>query len=194
MIRISSFIILLVMFLLTYQKDLSAHCDGEDGPVVTSAKKALEDENVNLVLVWVQKNDEQAVIEAYDKTIAVRKLAPSARELADKYFFETVVRLHRMGEGAPYTGIKPAGYNNDPSVKAADRTVEGSQLKDLYTLLTEEIHNGLHSVYEEVEALKSYDKNDVEAGRKYVAAYVKFLHYAEGIYKAAKTESGKHVH
>jgi hypothetical protein len=192
--NVSIFIFLLITLSLAFQKDLSAHCDGEDGPVVTSAKKALEDENVNLVLVWVQKNDEQAVIEAYDKTIAVRKLAPSARELADKYFFETVVRLHRMGEGAPYTGIKPAGYNNDPSVKAADRTVEGSQLKDLYTLLTEEIHNGLHSVYEEVEALKSYDKNDVEAGRKYVAAYVKFLHYAEGIYKAAKTESGKHVH
>jgi hypothetical protein len=194
MIRISSLIILLVMFLLTYQKDLSAHCDGEDGPVITSARKALEDENVNLVLVWVQKNDEKDVIEVYEKTLTVRKLGPSARELADKHFFETVVRLHRMGEGASYTGIKPAGYNNDPSVQAADRSVEVSQLKDLYTLLSEEIHNGLHSAYEEVEALKSYDRDDVEAGRKFVAAYVNFLHYVEGIYKAAKTDGEGHAH
>jgi hypothetical protein len=92
-----------------------AHCDGEDGPVVTSAKKALDEENVNLVLIWVQPDDEQAIKDAYAKTLSVRKLDPSAKELADKYFFDTVVRVHRMGEGASFTGVKPAGFNNDPS-------------------------------------------------------------------------------
>jgi hypothetical protein len=187
---VKMFAVILSLVLFPFQPELSAHCDGEDGPVVIAAKKALDEENVNYVLVWVQKEDEKDIIEAYDKTIAVRKLDPSAKELSDKYFFDTVVRLHRMGEGASFTGVKPAGYNNDPSVKAADNTLEGSKLTELYKLLTEEIHNGLHAAYERVESLKDYDRNNVEAGREYVAAYVHYLHYVEGIYKAAKIEGG----
>jgi Family of unknown function (DUF6448) len=82
------------------------HCDGMDGPVVKAAQKALEAGNVNLVLIWVQKADEVEVRKAFDQTITVRKLGPEARALADRYFFETLVRLHRAGEGAPYTGLK----------------------------------------------------------------------------------------
>jgi hypothetical protein len=187
-------LMLLMFFLFSFsiQENLYAHCDGEDGPVVTAAKKALDENNVNLVLIWVQQKDEQDIRNAFDRTLYVRKLDPSAKELADKYFFETVVRLHRMGEGAPYTGIKPAGYNNDPSVKAADKTIEGSHLKNLYSMLSEELHNGLHNAYEKVEALKVYDKNDVEAGRRYTASYVNFLHYVEAVYKAAHFENNNH--
>ena len=86
-----------------------AHCDGLDGPVVKVAQKALETGNVNLVLIWVQKKDEGEVKKAFQKTLAVRKLNPQAKELADMYFFETLVRIHRAGEGEPYTGLKPAG-------------------------------------------------------------------------------------
>jgi hypothetical protein len=184
------FIVLsLVLFSFISHENLHAHCDGEDGPVVIAAKKALEEENINLVLIWVQKKDENAVRDVYEKTIHVRKLDPAAKDIADSYFFDTVVRLHRMGEGAPFTGVKPAGYNNDPSVQAADRTIDESSLKNLYKMLTDELHTGLHSAYEEVESLKKFDKNDTEAGRKYVAAYVNFLHYVEGIYKAAQSEN-----
>jgi len=177
--------VFLLILVIAYSGTAFAHCDGEDGPVVMAAKKALDEKNVNLVLICVQKDDEQSIIDAYNKTLAVRQLNPSAKELADKYFYETLVRIHRMGEGAPFTGLKPAGFNNDPSVLAADKTIETNSLKELYALLTEQVHNGLHSAYEKVEALKDFDKNDVDAGREYVAAYVTFLHYAEGIYKAA---------
>jgi hypothetical protein len=187
--KLKIFCLYVMIFLLALSPDILAHCDGEDGPVVTAAKKALDEENVNLVLIWVQKADEQDIIEAYNKTISVRKLDPSARELADKYFFDTVVRLHRMGEGATFTGVKPAGYNDDPSVRAADRVVDGSPLTEVYKMLNSELHKGLHAAYERVESLKDFDKNDTEAGREYVAAYVNFLHYVEGIYKAANFES-----
>src|SRR6187402_881198 len=75
-----------------------AHCDGMDGPVVKAAQKALDDGNVNLVLIWVQKNDEAEIKNAFEKALAVRKLNNEAKELADLYFFETLVRIHRAGE------------------------------------------------------------------------------------------------
>ena len=76
-----------------------AHCDGLDGPVIKSARQALDSGNVNRVLIWVQHTDEAQIKDAFRKAIEVRKLNPSARELADNYFFETLVRVHRAGKG-----------------------------------------------------------------------------------------------
>ena len=73
----------------------SAHCDRLDGPVVAAARKALDTGNVNLVLVWVQKKDDAEIRKHFDKTVAVRKAGGQAKELADMYFFETLVRIHR---------------------------------------------------------------------------------------------------
>lgn len=79
------------------------HCDTLDGPVVTAAKKALEAGDVKIILPYVPKEGEAEVNQAFDKVVKVR-IDPAAREVADLYFFETVVRIHRMGEGAPYEG------------------------------------------------------------------------------------------
>ena len=92
-----------------------AHCDGMDGPVVKAAQAALAKGDVNLVLIWVRKNDETEIRQAFERTVNVRKLSPEAKELADTYFFETLVRIHRAGEGAPYTGLKPAGRDLGPA-------------------------------------------------------------------------------
>src|SRR4026207_1638616 len=86
-----------------------AHCDGLDGPVVKAAQKALDSANLSPVLIWVQKRDEPEIKKAFQKTLAVRGLNPQAKELAEPSFFETLVRIHRAGEGASYTGLKPAG-------------------------------------------------------------------------------------
>src|SRR5450756_1585862 len=69
------------------------HCDGLDGPVVKAARQALVTGNVKLVLIWVQASDEAELRKAFAKTIAVRKLNSEAKELADLYFFETLVRI-----------------------------------------------------------------------------------------------------
>ena len=84
-----------------------AHCDTLDGPVVLDAKAALEKGDVTPVLKWVKKDNEKEIRKVFSHTLAVRKLNPEARELADHYFFETLVRVHRAGEGAPFTGLKP---------------------------------------------------------------------------------------
>ncbi len=96
------------------------HCDTMDGPVVQAAGKALETANVNLVLPVAPKKVEDELKKAFDQTLRVRRESEEARELADRWFFETAVRLHREGEGAPYSGLKPAGLDWGPVVPKAD--------------------------------------------------------------------------
>jgi hypothetical protein len=170
-----------------------AHCDGLDGPVIVDAKKALESGDVDLILIWVQKKDEAEIRKVFQKALAVRKLNPEAKELADTYFFETLVRIHRAGEGAPYTGLKPAGRDLGPAVPAADKTVADGQLVPLYKLLANTMHDGLHEKFEQVMKKKNFKKDDLEAGRGYVEAYVIFLHYVERLYDAAK-KAAAHGH
>jgi hypothetical protein len=115
----------------------------------------------------------------------VRKLGPESRRLADRYFFETLVRVHRAGEGAPYTGLKPAGRDLGPAIPAADRAIERGSVTPVEELLTAAVRQGLRESYEKLAAKRNYDPNDVEAGRAYVAAYVEFIHYVERLHEAA---------
>ncbi|HEY7492276.1 MAG TPA: DUF6448 family protein [Candidatus Tectomicrobia bacterium] len=169
-----------------------AHCDGLDGPVVRAARKALETGNISLVLIWVQEKDEAEIKGAFQKTVAVRKLSPEAQELANMYFFETLVRLHRAGEGAPYTGLKPAGRDLGPAIPAADKALEDGAAEALLKLLTSTLHNGVLEQFKHALAKKNFGKDDVRAGREYVEAYVTFIHYVELLYAAAQSPVGGH--
>lgn len=169
-----------------------AHCDTLDGPVVSAARKALESGKVELVLVWVQKEDEADIRNAFQRASNVRKTGGEARDLADAYFFETLVRVHRAGEGAPYTGLKAAGQI-EPAVSAADKALETGKLQPLAKLLTGRMEKGLHDHFDAVTAKKRYESTDVEAGRAFTHAYVEFVHYAERVYDAAKTTTPDHA-
>ena len=120
-----------------------AHCDGLDGPVVSAARKALETGNVNYVLIWVKPKDEGDIKQAFQQILVVRDLSSAARELADRYFFETLVRIHRAGEGAPYTGPKPAGRDLGPAIPAADKAIEAGSIDAVEKLLTDRVRDGL---------------------------------------------------
>ena len=169
-----------------------AHCDGLDGPVVKAAQKALETGDASPVLIWVQKKDEAEIKKAFQKTLAVRKLNPQARELADMYFFETLVRVHRAGEGEPYTGLKPAGRDLGPAIPTADKALESGNVEPLLKLLTEAMQTGIREQFKQAIAKKKFGKDDVSAGREYVKGYVEFVHYVERIYEAAKNPAEGH--
>ena len=186
--------LVLAVLLLGGANKVQAHCDTLDGPVVTAARKALAETNVNLVLIWVQKQDEAEVKQAFKTALAVRKLNADARNLADMYFFETLVRVHRAGEGAPYTGLKPAGGDGAPAIPAADKAIQDGKLEPVVKLVNEAAHNGLHKRFEEVSSRKNFAKDDVVTGREYVAAYVKYVHYVEGVYDAASGDAAEHAH
>lgn len=184
--RLFAILTLALITLILNPQYASAHCDGIDGPVVKAAQRALETENVNLVLIWVQKDDEETIRRVFEHSQKVRKLGEDAQKLADRFFFETLVRIHRAGEGAPFTGLKPAGRDLGPAIPAADNAIESGSAKDLLDLLTDEVHNGLHERFVKVKELKNYDPNNVAGGQEYVKAYVDFVHYAEGIYGASQ--------
>jgi hypothetical protein len=163
----------------------NAHCDGLDGPVVTAAREALAQDDVNLVLIWVKASDEAEIRRAFDRTMKVRKLSPEAQDLADTYFFETLVRTHRAGEGAPFTGLKPAGRDLGPAIPAADQALKSGDVIPLANLLDERVRHGLTERFNAAMATRKFGSPDVVAGRKYVENYVTFIHYVEGLYEAA---------
>ena len=162
-----------------------AHCDGLDGPVVKAAQRALETRNPALVLIWVQEKDEPEIRNVFDQTLAVRVLNPQARELADRFFFETLVRVHRAGEGAPFTGLKPAGRDLGPAIPGADEAVRIGSVQPVHRLLTEAIQERLRQQFGEVMATKTFESDDIAAGRAYIKAYVEFIHFVERLYDTA---------
>ena len=171
----------------------SAHCDGMDGPVVKAAQEALAKGDVTLVLIWVRKDDENEVRRAFDQTMHVRKAGSQARDLADMYFFETLVRLHRAGEGVAYTGLKPAGRDLGPAIPAADHALKAGDVEPLTNLLIDKVRAGLRDRYAKAVATRSFKVDDVEAGREHVEAYVTYVHYVEGVYEAAMSAASGHA-
>ncbi|HAG22170.1 MAG TPA: hypothetical protein DCG87_02575 [Synergistaceae bacterium] len=159
-----------------------AHCDTLDGPVVTTARSALETGDITPLLKWVSPEEEETIKASFERALSVRKLGVQARELADMYFFETLVRVHRAGEGAPYTGLKP-GSDVDPAVALADEAIEIGSVDKLANVLTQALDKGLRERYEKVMERRRYVDESVEAGREYVEAYVDFTHFAEGIHE-----------
>lgn len=190
---VSSLAIVLVAFVLGFVLTGPgwSHCDTMGGPVIADARIALERSDVTPVLKWVKPESEAEIRAAFAKTLSVRALGAEARELADRYFFETLVRIHRAGEGAPYTGLKDAPV--EPIVAMADRAIaEGSDRAMIEAIaghMTEAIGEKFRAV---LEASKRKDAS-VEAGREYVEAYVIFMHYVEGIH-AAIASAGAHAH
>src|SRR5581483_7477631 len=174
-------IVLVALLLAVGVGRAEALCDTLDGPVVKAAQQALDSGNVNLVLIWVKKSDEPEIVNAFHKALEVRKFGPAARELADRFFFETLVRIHRAGEGAPFTGLKPAGTDLGPAIPAADNALQAGSPATVERLLDGAIHNGLGRQFERVTAKRKFDRNDVAAGRAYVEAYVQYIHYVERI-------------
>lgn len=169
--------ILLLMFSCNF---IYAHCDTKDGPVVADARKAIEQNNVNYVLKWVQTVNENEIKETFDLIMKVRVLSPEAKELSDNYFFETLVRVHRSGEGVPYTGVKPSGTPIDEKILAADKSIALGNLSPLNDLISKEKLPELKKRFNKVMSLKNFDVNNVQAGREYIEAYVQFFHFAEG--------------
>ena len=178
----------MVMILVTATAGSAlAHCDTLDGPVVNLARQALDTGDVKRILPWVAADKEGEIRRTFDLTMAVRGKGEKEKELADMYFFETLVRIHREGEGAPYTGLKPAGLDLGPAIPAADKALESGNPGPLLQLINGKIHEGIHKYYMEAKEKKAHAGESVEAGRAYVAAYVPYLHFVERLYLDAST-------
>jgi hypothetical protein len=189
-IRISSAVA--VALALAWAAPAFAHCDTVDGPVVAAANKALDSGDVRLALGWVRGQDEPEIRHAFERTLKVRKQGAEAKALADAYFHETLVRVHRAGEGAPYTGVKPAGQI-EPSVAAADQALSAGKVDAVAKLLSQRVDEGVREKFAAVASRQPRDARDVNAGRAWVAAYVDYVHYVERLYDGAGTAAAHHA-
>jgi hypothetical protein len=181
-------VLLFVTMIFILPNTAGAHCDTLDGPVVATARQALEKGDITPVLKWVRQEDEKEIKAQFNKTLVVRKQGKEAMELADMYFFESLVRIHRAGEGAPYTGLKAAG-TVEPSVAAADRALERGSSDNLVNLVTEAAAKGIRERFAHTLEAKKHADESIEAGRKFVEAYVEFTHYVERLHMDAERPS-----
>lgn len=169
------------------------HCDTMDGPIVKAIKVALEKENINYILPWAPKKAEGEIRDAFGKTLQARKQGKQAKEIADYWLYETVVRLHREGEGAPYTGLKPAGLDWGPVVPMAEKAIEEGSPEEVIDFLTHTLHKELEVRFDRAMTKKQYDIDDVDAAREYVQAMLGFVLFSHDLYAiiTGKAEHGE---
>ena len=167
-----------------------SHCDTAGGPVIPEAKAALEKGDVTPILKWVKKENEPEIKAAFAKAVTVRAKGPEARELADQYFIETLVRLHRAGEGAPYTGIKDEPV--EPIVALADKALADGSPDDMIKEMSGHMANAVREKFNKALGAKKNKDKSVDAGREFVEAYVTYMHYVEGIHAAIRSAGSDH--
>ena len=169
----------------------SAHCDTTGGPIIPEAKAALQKGDVTPTLKWIKADNEAEIITAFSKAVEDRAQGPEAQELADQNFLETLIRLHRAGEGAPFTGIKDEPV--EPIVALADKALANGSADEMIAKMSGHMGSAIREkLARVVETAKSKDMS-VEAGREFVEAYVIYMHYVEGIH-AAIMSAGEHHH
>lgn len=178
----SGMTITLAAAILLIAASVSAHCDRLDGPVATDARRALETGDFIAVGAWVEPGQTDELRAAFEQTRTVRTQSEAARDLADRWFIETAVRLHREAEGMPYTGLKPAGQPESPDVAAADRAYETGDVEPVVTLLHEAIDGHVRNLFEQASHTRQHDAGSLESGRERVDAYIRFLIYVHGLY------------
>jgi hypothetical protein len=182
-VKIKPILIALAIFEILFMHSINAkaHCDTLNGPVVETARHALAIGDVTPVLKWVRIDDEQLIRTAFQNTMEVRKLGGQAQKLADMYFFETLVRIHRESEGASYTGLKP-GTEVDPAIVLADKALESGSVDKLVGVLTDATAKGIRERFHRALETSKHADESVAAGREFVEAYVTFTHYVEGLH------------
>ena len=156
-----------------------AHCDTDGGPTVGAGRRALRTGNLNHALPWVPADAVNELQDVFDTAVRVRTLSPEAAEVADRLFLETLVRLHRMGEGVGFTGIRGPEARVEPVVVAADRALATGNLEPLRRLVPPGRFAELARRFAEARAKRDFPVDDVEAGRDFIAAYVAYVKFAE---------------
>lgn len=164
----------------------SAHCDTLDGPVIQDARKAIEAKDITPVLKWVKPDEEKTVQTAFQHVLAAEQ---KNVEAAEQEFFETLVKVHRAGEGATFTGLKPAGAV-EPAVAEADKALAGGSADAFVSLVTADVESGIRKRFEHAAATFKHKDKSVAQGREFVEAYVAFTHYVERLHQDALQDVG----
>lgn len=184
--RARKILIAAVMVLCFYGiSSVFAHCDTMSGPVAVAARKSLETEKFKPIQIWVGKQQEKELQNKFEQCLSVYRQGGEAAELAEKYFIETSIRLHRAAEGMPFTGVKPA-QPLPRDIAAAEKALEKGNVKVVTDMLTKELVTETQKWFEKAVRAKKHKDKSVKAGRNWVDAYVKYVIYVHGLHKKIK--------
>ncbi len=172
---------------------VSAHCDSYEGPIIPVAQEALRTGDVKPLLKWVGPEHETEIKNAFKRTRGVAKDAPAAKELVELWFLETFVRIHREGEGAPYTGLKAAG-TMDSFYKDADVALDQGSVDEVAKHVANGVAEEIHKRFAKAKSLQKSAEESPEAGRKFVAAYVEYMHFLEAVHGILNSGEMGHSH
>jgi hypothetical protein len=169
-----------------------AHCDSMDGPVIKDAQRALQSNDLTPVLKWVSAKDERTVRQVFDLIASTRGESEAAQKIADNYFFETLVRIHRASEGEGFTGLKPTG-SVEPAIAATDRALAEGDIEELADKIAAAVRDGIKKRFNEAYEKKSTAEDSIVQGREYVEAYVQLTHFIEAIHHTV-SHGASHKH
>lgn len=169
----------------------SAHCDSEDGPIIPSLRRALEDGDLTTALKWIAPDDEQEIADLFTRVRALRTQSDEAREIADQFFIESFVRIHRAAEGAPFSGIKPAG-SMPPVFAAADNALAQGSVDALADKVANTVRENILRRFNHALELSRHQNESVVAGRAFVEAYVTYVHFVEGLHNYIQQAGAGH--
>jgi hypothetical protein len=103
----------------------------------------------------------------------------------------------RAREGAPYTGLKPAGLGHGPVVPVAERAIETGSPDELVALLTGMVEEEIRGRFERLMQLKMQANGDLGANRAYVESMLGLEVWSHSIYQALHAgphEAHQHEH
>ena len=185
-VKLSALLILFLLTGLSLPLQSYAHCDRVNGPVAVDARKALETGDVSHALIWVTQKQAEELKSAFEQTKEVYTKGGESKELAERYFMETTVRLHREAEGMPYTGLKPV-QPNPKDIAIAEKALKSGEVQPVTKLLAEEIKDKVTELHQEAISATSDKSKSIAAGREAVDAYVRYIVYVHSLYEALQS-------
>lgn len=180
-----------LLFLVLTSFPAFGHCDSEDGPIIPLIRSSFEDGNIAPLLKWLSPGDEPEIKELFESVRSLRTQSPEAREIADRLFIETFIRLHRASEGAPYTGIKKAGTIL-PIIAEVDQSLESGTVDSLADKIAQAVRSRVVEQYQYAAHLREHQDDSVEDGRAFVKAYITYVHFVEGLHDYLTAETHEH--
>lgn len=171
-----------IALMLGFTSTSQAHCDRVNGPVATDARKALESGDISHALIWVTDQQAGDLKSIFEQSLKVYTKGGESKELAERYFMSETVRLHREAEGMPFTGLKPA-QPSAQDIQIAEKALSSGKLASVTEMLANEIQKKTAELYNKALEAQSRKDESVEAGRKWVDAYVQYVVYVHSLYQ-----------
>ncbi len=128
------------------------------------------------------EDQEEELREKFQQSLAVFKNGGNPADLAQKYFMETAVRLHRAAEGMPFTGLKPSS-TNPADIEAAEKALETGNFEPLQDLLCQALQDESYKWFQKARESKENDDESITSGREWVNNYVKYITYIHKLYQ-----------